>query len=115
MTFGLEGISIGFCILYIAYIAITLYITKNLTDFYWSSSSKYLLVCICTLVLTTFCAGRFLPAIPGAGIGLLLALLGLIISMHGLLKRLDESHRIVKFLLRIPGMQILNRIGLKHF
>ncbi len=115
MTFGLEGISIGFCILYIAYIAIALYITKNLTDFCWSSSSKYLLVCVCTLVVATFCAGRFLPAIPGAGIGLLLTLLGLIISMRGLLKRLDDSHRFVKILLRIPGMQSLNSIHFRFF
>ena len=115
LIFGLEGISIAFCILYIAYTATVLYITKNLTDFCWSSSSKYLLRCVCALVVATFCAGRFLPALPGAGIGLLLALFGLIISMRGLLKRLGDSHRFVKILLRIPGMQSLNNIHFRFF
>ena len=115
LIFGLEGISIAFCILYIAYTAAVLCIIKNLTDFRWSSSSKYLLWCVCTLVVATFCAGRFLPALPGAGIGLLLALIGLIISMHGLLKRLGDSHRFVKILLCIPGMRWLNNIHFRFF
>lgn len=115
LIFGLEGISIGFFILYIVYTASTLYITKNLTDFYWTSSSKYLLVCISTLVGATFCAVKFLPLILGVITGLLLTLLGIIISLRGLLKRLGESHRAVKICLLIPGVRSIHNIKFRFF
>ena len=115
LVFGLEGISIGFCILYVAHTAILLYITKNLINFSWSSSSKYLLMLVCAIAGAIFCAGRFLPTISGMVLGLALSLFGLIISMRGLLKRLDDSHRFAKILLRIPGLRLLNNIHFRFF
>jgi PST family polysaccharide transporter len=113
--FGLEGVSIAFCILYLIYGIVVSFITEKLTNFRWSRSSKCLFIIYLNLLLITFFAERLLAPIPGLFISLLVTLFGVIVSIRGVLNRVDQEHRIVKILLRIPGMNSLSRIRVSWF
>jgi len=113
--YGLEGIGIGFCILYVLHIFAMFYVVKTLTIFYWSQSTKKLIIIVSILMVMAFCVARFLPPIPSVVLGLFIVFFGLTISLRGLLYRLGDSHSMVKKILLVPGMKSLNSMNFKFF
>lgn len=112
--FGIEGAAIAFFASYIFYGVIVFIVAKNLTRFFWTKSSIYLLVIISVILITIFGANKLLPFVPAMIIGIILTFCGLIISLRGLLKRIDNSHYIVTAILRIPTFKFLNILNIKE-
>jgi len=113
--FGLVGAGISFFILYITHILAMFYIVNKLTNFYWLKTTKKLLITVSLLTITVFLSARFLPPVPAIALGLILTFLGLIISVQGLLNRLEDSSLIVKVFLRFPGVTLFKSIKIAFF
>ena len=115
IVFGLEGIAIGYLVMYILYVMIVFYVAKKLTNFNWTQSCKNLLIGVSVAIATVFCTSKFLPLIPAVISNVILVIIGSSFSLRGLAKRIDESHRMVKIIYYIPGMRSFTKMSLRIF
>lgn len=106
---GIEGVAIGFFVMYLGYIGAVYLVCRHLIDFSWSSSVLRIIRFGLPLLVVTFLACRFLPPWPASSIGLTLTLLAGIYCLNGLAARVGPEHRIVRMAARLPGGRFLLR------
>lgn len=102
---GIEGVSIAFFSLYIFSLSVIMFVAKHLTNFYWSTEVRRLLLVLLPLVLMTFCVSRLLSVWPATVLGVVVSLVTFVLCLRNLVKRIGLEHRITRNLCRLPGMR----------
>lgn len=113
--FGLAGVAIAFFVQYIIYTVIVFYFAQHLIKFRWTAPSKNLLVNISALIIIAFITSKILPNSIGVIIGLIISVLGISVSILGLIDRLDRFNPVVLLVLRIPGINLIRLIKLPKY
>lgn len=105
VTFGIEGVAIGFFILHLVYIVGVYGVARHLTNFHWSSACSRLMLWIVPTVAATFLVGRMLPIWPATIAGLVATMLASVVCLRSLVKRTGAAHRIARIACQIPGLR----------
>jgi len=113
VTLGIEGVAIGFFVLYLAYTAGVYGVARHLTGFCWSPAAWRLLLWLLPIVAVTFIAARLLPLWPATAFGVVATVIATVLCLRGLVERIGTDHRIVRAACRIPGMRWVLRLKAK--
>jgi len=105
--FGVEGVAIGFAIMYIFCTSAVYLVCRSLTDFAWSHECKRLILLIMLVFWVTFISSRNLDLWPATFAGLTLSILGSIICLQELSLRVEPDHRIMRILTMVPGIKFV--------
>lgn len=105
--FGLEGVAIAFFVLYLFYIAAVYVLCRHLTGFKWSTDCRRIALYTLPVSLIMFIASRYLSALPSALLGITVAVAIGVFCFRELVRRLGAEHRIVQYILKIPGVKIV--------
>jgi antigen flippase len=105
--FGIEGVAIGFFLLYIAYVIAVYLVGHHLIGFEWSPACIKTVIFALPLLGGAFIASRVLPLWPAAFIGMVLTAASSVFSLLRLIERLGHEHRIFHVFTKWP---IINKI-----
>jgi enterobacterial common antigen flippase len=101
--YGLIGAAYAVTANYVLYILAMLSVTHILIDFSWSLETRKLILGSVFLMVATFLARSFFSDFGGLISATALTLVGSLFSLRGLSRRLGEEHRLVKWLVIVPG------------
>ena len=102
---GVIGAAYAFALCYFLHIAGMAWVGHRLIGFLWSASVLRMMLVSGMLMGVAFAANRLLPDVPAMVLGGLVALVGGVWSLRGLALRLGAAHRMVRWMLRVPGMR----------
>ncbi len=105
--FGIEGVAVAFVVMYVAYIAVVLFVSRHLIEFRWSTDCTRLVVLSLPVLGIIFTAARMLTIWPATCLGLLLTIVASVLSLRGMIARVGSEHRIVSAIKRMPGGKLL--------
>ena len=105
LLFGLEGVAIAFFLLYLVSSMVNLIVFYSITGFRWSESTRQLLLLLLPVAFLAFVIGRSLPILPATGLGLTVSIVAFFLCARELTRRIGLEHKIVRGLMRIPGMR----------
>ena len=101
---GVVGAAYAFFGCYVLYFFGMSWVTHRLIGFRHSPTARRLIVRAVGLVLLAMAANRLLPEWPSAFVGSGIAALGGVWCLRGLIDRLGTRHRMIRLLLRMPGL-----------
>lgn len=101
--FGLVGVAYTFAVTYFLHTLAMLWVAKELIGFRWSAGVKKLLLLSGFFVLVGLGVRLAMPGLPGALVGGVVTLIGLILSLRGLVARLGADSRLCKWVCMVPG------------
>lgn len=105
ILFGIEGVAVAFCILYLLYIAGILMIARYLTGFMWSSATKRLLLLLLPIAVLAFLVARVFPIWPATIFGVVVTGMTSVFCLRELVRRIGSDHRILQMSFRVPGLR----------
>lgn len=105
--FGIEGVAIGFFVMYLGYILAVYLVCRRLTGFAWSAECNRLALFSLSTLGLTFVACASLPLWPASLVGLTLTLVASAFCLRGLAMRVGPEHRIVRAVARLPGARAI--------
>jgi PST family polysaccharide transporter len=102
--FGVLGVGISFVALYVIYTLSMLAYAKRTTGFIWSPSVRRLIVMNGVLISIGFLIAFFASGLSYTLLGFLLAVFGGLFCARELARRLPETHRYWKILIKITTL-----------
>jgi enterobacterial common antigen flippase len=105
--FGIEGVAIGFFVMYLGYILAVYLVCRRLTGFAWAAEVSRLAWVALPVLGAAFVACRALPLWPASIVGLALTLAVSVFCLRGLARRVGAEHRIIRAVARLPGAKLL--------
>ena len=105
--FGIEGVAIGFFMMYVGYTMAVYLVACHLIGFSWSAECIKIILITIPLLMVSFVASRSLPLWPATIIGAVLTAAVSIYSLRGLIQRIGPEHRISRTFAKIPGFRVL--------
>lgn len=105
--FGIEGVAIGFCMMYVGYTMAVYLVVCHLIEFNWSAECIKIILITILLLMVSFVASRSLPLWPATIIGAVLTAAVSVYSLRGLIQRIGPEHRISRTFAKIPGFRVL--------
>lgn len=105
--FGIEGVAIGFFVMYVGYIFAVYLVCRRLIDFTWSAGCLKIALYTLPLLAASFFACRSLPVWPASLAGLTLTIVVSVFCIRGLTTRIGTEHRIVRAITKLPGAKML--------
>jgi antigen flippase len=100
---GLKGLAMAMPILYVLVALLMLPVVYKSAGFTWSASTLRMLVWSALLISTAFTFNRALGPTAATICGVALTLVSGLFCVRGLTSRLGGGHKVVKFLLKMPG------------
>lgn len=110
LLFGIEGVAIGFFVMYLGYVLAVYFVGRHLTGFRWSVACKRIAHMAFPLIGLTFVVSRALPLWAGSIIGVSLTILVSMYSLRELEQRIGAEHRIFYIASKIPGLRALCKL-----
>jgi antigen flippase len=104
---GIEGVAIGFFVMYLGYILAVYLVCLHLISFKWSGECARLGLLSLPFLGVIITASRLLPLWPATFLGLSLTLVASVLCLRGLAARVGSGHRIVRAITRLPGGKLL--------
>jgi len=104
---GLEGVAISFFTVFIIDAVITYAVAYHLTGFNWFSACRRLLLKSLPVFIVLFITVRLLPLWPATILGALVTIASMLLCFRGLIDRVGDDHRMVRAMLRVPGMRTI--------
>lgn len=101
---GVIGAAYAFFGCYFLYFFAMSWVAHRLIGFRHSPTARHLIIYSAVLVMLAMAANRLLPEWPSAIVGSCIAGLGGVWCLRGLIDRLGTRHRMIRLLLRIPGL-----------
>lgn len=105
--FGIEGVAIGFFVMYVGYILAVYLVCRHLIGFAWSPGCLKISIYTLPPLVATFIACRSLPVWPASLAGLALTIVVSVLCIRGLMTRIGTEHRIVRAICKLPGAKML--------
>jgi len=102
--YGVVGAAYGFFGCYVAYFIGMSWICRRLIGFRHSRHAFRLILIATLLMAATMAASRLLPDLPAAIVASLCAFGGGLWCLRGLSDRLGADHRLIRAIMRIPGI-----------
>jgi PST family polysaccharide transporter len=102
---GVIGAAYAFALCYLFYTVGMAWVGHRLIGFRWSASVLRMMLVSGVLMGVALAANRLLPDVPAIVLGGAVALMGGVWSLRGLALRLGAGHRLVHWMLRVPGMR----------
>lgn len=103
--YGVIGAAYSFALCYLCYTTGMAWVGHRLIGFRWSASVVRMMLVSGGLMAVAFAANRLLSSVPAMLLGGVVALVGGFWSLRGLALRLGPGHRMVRWMLRVPGMR----------
>lgn len=97
------GVALALPCMYAVHLVITLLIARHLSSFRYTTDSMRLQAFAVALTLVGFSVQRWLPSNYSLGIGSVVALASVYFSLRGIVRRIDDEHRLTRFLRSLPG------------
>lgn len=104
---GVVGAAYAFVLCYALYTAGMAWVGHRLIGFRWSASVQRMMWVSTGLMGVALAANRVLPDPPAIVMGGIVALVGAAWSLRGLAARLGPGHRLVRWVLRVPGVRLM--------
>ena len=104
---GVIGAAYAFALCYLFYTMGMAWVGNRLIGFRWSASVLRMILVSGVLMGFAFAANRLLPDVPAMTVGGVVALVGGVWCLRGLVTRLGATHRMVHWMLRMPCMRHL--------
>lgn len=105
--FGIEGVSLAYCLLYVGYTAAVYAVSHRLIGFHWDAATLRLAMTSLLLLLLGFFICRTLPAAVSAIVGAAFVPATMVFCVRSLIKRTGSNNRVVQKLLRLPGGRLI--------
>lgn len=105
--FGVFGAGYAFALTYLLYVIGMLWVGRRLLGFGWSSDVVKLIVASSLLVVAGFSSSRLLTPSWRLGVGTTVCLIGTLLSLRGLVRRLGPDHGLSRLVAHIPGGRLL--------
>lgn len=105
--FGVLGVAIAFCSLYVFYTLLMQCICRRLIHFKWSSQVIHLTYLSIGFTVASFAISKSEHMITVATLGGILTIMASIYSLKGIANRLDPQHRLNRAISRIPFSYVL--------
>ena len=102
--FGVVGAAYAFFGCYASYFIGMSLISRKLIGFRHSPDAIRLILVATLLMVVTMAVSRLLPDLPATILGSLFSLAGGLWCLRGLSKRLGADHRLIRMVVRIPGI-----------
>jgi PST family polysaccharide transporter len=107
IIYGIEGVSIGFFVLYVVSIVVIYILSRRLTGFRWSIETYRLFTIFLPIILFTFITVRVFPGMLSTIMGIILTIAITTMCLRGMIQRIGLEHRLAKVICRIPGMRMV--------
>lgn len=104
---GLKGLALAMPILYVMVALLMLPVVYRSSGFTWSAATMRMLLWSALLIGSAFLINRTLEPAPATIFGVALTLVSGLWCVRGLTRRLGEDHKVVRILLRVPGMRVV--------
>jgi antigen flippase len=105
--FGLNGIGYASLLSISIFCLLIFFLARHLSSFEFTGGPVKLFAVCCTLILLALSA-KYIPNPSAAlGFGLLLTSLASIVSLRGIASRLGNDHRMIQFILKVPGARFI--------
>jgi len=104
---GIEGVAIGFFVMYLGYILAVYLVCRHLIGFSWSSACNRIALFALPTLGATFVVCRSLSLWPASAVGLALTLLVSGFCLRGLATRIGSDHRLIRAAAKLPGARFL--------
>ena len=104
---GAKGAAYAFATCYAVYTIAMAWLGYVLIGFRWSPAVVRMMLVSGGLVGLTFAANRLLPDVPAMALSGMLAFVGGVWCLRGLVQRLGSRHKVTILLLRVPGLRSL--------
>ena len=101
-AFGIVGVAYAFCLSYAIQTLIVLYAGWKLIGARWSQETLMLVNSACALIAGSVALRLWANESAAAPGGAVLCMMGAIMSMRGLTRRLGREHRLARMLQRVP-------------
>ena len=107
LLFGIEGVAIGFFVMYVGYAVAVYRVGHHLIGFKWSAECIKIASFALVLLGVTLIAARALPLWPATIFGSVLTAAVSIVSLRGLVQRIGQDHRMFRLMAKLPGFKAL--------
>lgn len=104
---GVVGAAYAFALCYLLYMAGMAWVGHRLIGFRWSVAVRQMMLASGALLATAMAANRLLPDMPAVLVGGAIAFAGGVWCLRGLASRLGPTHRLVHWVLRVPGARFM--------
>ena len=105
--FGIEGVAIGFCVMYVGYTLAVYLVGRHLIGFKWSAECIKIALIAIPLLMIAFIVSRLLPLWTATIIGTVLTITVSAYSLRGLIQRIGLEHRLFRAIGKLPGLKAL--------
>lgn len=102
--YGVVGSAYAFIVSYAGYTVWTAWVGHRLIGFKWTAAVWRIVLVSTALVLLELLVHRLLPSLAATMVGSAIALIGGVWCLRGLVTRLGKTHRLVRWILRVPGV-----------
>lgn len=104
---GIEGVAVGFFVMYLGYILAVYLVCRHLISFAWSPACRRIAFFGLPILIATFIACRSLPLWAASALGLVFTVVVSGYCLRGLAQRVGPGHRIVRAAAKLPGGKYL--------
>jgi len=108
--YGALGAAYAFFACYVVYFAVMCMVASRLLGFGYSPATIRMIVMATMLLAVAMLASHLLSALLALAVGALLALGGGVWCMRELAHRVGHEHRLIRLLLRVPGLAYMRWI-----
>lgn len=105
--FGLEGVAIGFFVMYLGYIFAVYLVCRYLIGFVWSVPLKKIFLFTLPIMGLAFIACRTLALVPATFVGCVIIIVITLLSIRGLVHRIGPKHPLFSTIAKLPGIKSL--------
>ena len=105
--FGIEGVAIGFCVMYVGYTLAVYLVGRHLIGFKWSAECIKIALIAIPLLMIAFIVSRLLPLWTATITGTVLTIVVSAYSLRGLIQRIGLEHRLFRAIGKLPGLKAL--------
>jgi len=105
--YGPVGAAYAFLGCFAIGIPVVAVVAYRLIEYSWSAAVIRMMLLSSTLMGLALAANRILPDVLGVILGGVITLIGGVWSLRGLALRLSVSHRLVRWMQRVPGLRRL--------
>jgi len=109
-SFGLVGASYAFALLYGVYTTGMFFLARHLTGFRWTRETVRLLLVALAIVIAGVTTQATTSGATALFLGITFTILTFAYSIRGIVKRLDDEHRIVRFFNRNSFLRLVGGI-----